>query len=232
MEDDQVLFALAKLNTALKSDLKELKRQANELKEEIGKAKSIPGIEDGMADDFTVLESSFEKLSAFGVQISQLVESETTASSEESQSLWREVARENESLDVAFEQVRARGADLVEESASEFWEGIWKSIYLRLTLVTSQVTLAQTRMEMRDKYGAQKMDRLSKEIAEYLPADANLANASTYASEYRKAYGEIEERKETVGGFFDIFKSLLMIQDDSPDEIATRRIAGREGIID
>ncbi|MEM9281514.1 MAG: hypothetical protein AAGA96_06805 [Verrucomicrobiota bacterium] len=230
MEDDKVLFALAKLNTALESDLSDLKRQANELSEEIEKAKSIPGIGDQIVDEFTALESSFESLSAVGVQLSQLAESEGVASSSESQSLWERVARENESLKISFEKVRAQGDEFVEGNASEFWDGIWKSIDLKLALVISHVTLAQTRMEMRDKYGTQKTDRLSKEIAEYMPANADLADATAYANEYRTAYKEIEERKETVGGFFDVFKSLLMIQDDSPDDMAAQRLANRKAI--
>jgi hypothetical protein len=65
---------------------------------------------------------------------------------------------------------------------------------------------------LRQKYGAQKTDALTKEIAERLPKNANIADADKYAAEYRKASQEFEQESERFGGVWDVLKALMLIQ--------------------
>ena len=46
----------------------------------------------------------------------------------------------------------------------------------------------------------QKLKLIAKHIAQRLPKDTNIADAEKYATEYRKAFQDFEEEKETFGG--------------------------------
>ncbi len=74
------------------------------------------------------------------------------------------------------------------------------------------------------------MDEISQEILSHMPEDANLAEATRYAEEYRKAFGEYQKNKEIVGGFLGVVRSLLMMPDEDPDTVARRRMAGVTGL--
>jgi hypothetical protein len=75
-----------------------------------------------------------------------------------------------------------------------------------------------SQLELREKYGRQKADTLTREIAQRLPKDADVAEAKKYAAQYREAAADFAREKETFGGVWGILKSLMLIQPKQPEE--------------
>jgi hypothetical protein len=59
---------------------------------------------------------------------------------------------------------------------------------------------------------------LTREIAQRLPKDADVAEAKKYAAQYREAAADFAREKETFGGVWGILKSLMLIQPKQPEE--------------
>jgi hypothetical protein len=88
------------------------------------------------------------------------------------------------------------------------------AIELQFATLNAHALTVRFQLELRQKYGRQKADALTKEIAKRFPKDANIADADKYAAEYRKA----EHEQKTFGGVWDFLKALMLIQPETPEE--------------
>ena len=113
---------------------------------------------------------------------------------------------------------RSIGAAAVPASDRSTWEDLCAAIELRIATLNAHALAVRFQLELRQKYGTQKADALTKEIAGRLPKDANIADADKYAAEYRKAAQEFEREQTTFGGVWDFLKALMLIQPKTPEE--------------
>jgi hypothetical protein len=98
------------------------------------------------------------------------------------------------------------------------WGELCASIELQFATLNAHALTVRFQLELRQKYGRQKADALTKEIAKRFPKDANIADADKYVAEYRKAYQEFQHEQETFGGVWDFLKAMMLIQPKTPED--------------
>jgi hypothetical protein len=96
------------------------------------------------------------------------------------------------------------------------WRELCRSLELTIATLNAHVLTVRFQLELRQKYGRQKADAVTQEMLKRLPKPANIAEADKYVAEYRKAYQEFQQEKETFGGVWDVLKSLMLIQPKAP----------------
>lgn len=149
----------------------------------------------------------------------------------EQQENWKTILEHDRRVEATLLRLKnSAAASLREEDARLRWDDLWRQIFGRFEAIRARVAVAQAKNEMRTRYGEVNMDEISREILSHMPEDANLAEATRYAEEYRKAFGEYQKNKEIVGGFLGVVRSLLMMPDEDPDTVARRRMAGVTGL--
>jgi hypothetical protein len=131
---------------------------------------------------------------------------------------WSDVLDHEQEFRDQLAAIRAISAADVPASDGAPLDDLCAAIGLRLATLHAHALAVRFQLELRQRYGAQKADALSKAIAARLPKDANIADAGKYAVEYRKAAQEFEQEKETFGGVWDILQALMLIQPKTPEE--------------
>src|SRR5581483_5306232 len=86
------------------------------------------------------------------------------------------------------------------------------------SMLEAHAVAVRFQLELRAKYGREKANALTREIATRLPKDAAVADAKKYAAEYRQAWAEFKHEQHTFGGVLDMLKGLMMIQPKSPEQ--------------
>ena len=98
------------------------------------------------------------------------------------------------------------------------WDDLCEKITHRIATLEAHVLAVRFQLELREKYGRQKADALTKEIAQRLPKDADIADAKKYAAHYREAAADFQREKETFGGVWEALKALMLIQPKHPEQ--------------
>ncbi len=131
---------------------------------------------------------------------------------------WSHIFEHEQEFRDQLAAIRTIGAESVPASDRSTWQDLCAALELRIATLHAHALAVRFQLELRQKYGAQKADALTKEIAERLPKNANIAEADKYAAEYRKTSQEFEQESERFGGVWDILKALMLIQPKVPEE--------------
>jgi len=113
-------------------------------------------------------------------------------------------------LDIAKKSVPAKDRST--------WRELCRSLELTIATLNAHALTVRFQLELRQKYGQQKADAVTQEMLKRLPKPANIAEADKYVAEYRKAYQEFQNEKQTFGGAWDVLKSLMLIQPKAPED--------------
>lgn len=225
---DTDLYLLAGINSGLRCDLKRLRELDTEVRRLLAEAKAFPDI------SFPASTAGWQSLATELNAIrhhAELIDKAVDDDSGQQQENWKTILEHDRRLEATLLRLKnSAAASLREEDARLRWEDLWRQIFGRLEAIRTRAAVAQAKNEMRTRFGAAKTDEMSQAILSHMPEDANLAEATRYAAEYRKAFGEYQKNKEIVGGFLGVVRSLLMMPDEDPDTVARRRIAGVTGI--
>lgn len=222
MMTDTDLYVLAGINSGLRSDLKRLHELDTEIQRLLDQAKAFPGTSsDASSADWQSLAADLGAIRYHA----ELIDNAVGGDAGEPQKNWKIIAEHDRRVEAEFLRLRDSAAASMPEDSQRRWKDLWRLVFVEFEAIRAHVVIAQAKTEMRARYGQAKIDELSREILSHMPEDANLAEATRYAAEYRKAFAEYEKKQESVDGFVGVVKALLLIQDEDPDIIARRRMA-------
>ncbi len=226
MITDTDLYLLAQINSGLRSDMQKLHELDASIQQLIDETKAFPGAASHVAcvDGKTVAAS----LSAIR-QHTQLIDESLASDSGDPRKNWKTIMQHGTQVEAALVRLRDSAGATLPADRRQHWNDLWRTIFLQLATIHAQAAMAQARAEMREHYGPAKADGMAQEVLRHLPKNSNLAEATRYAEEYRKAFVEYENNKESFDGFFGIVKALLLIQTETPDSVARRRM-GQSGV--
>jgi hypothetical protein len=134
---------------------------------------------------------------------------------------WYEISEHDRELDDLLDSLRVMGREALPgqelEPWYDGWKGLWVSVEEKLSTLRAHIIATRVRLEMRDEFGADKADDVTRQILATLPPDATLEDAEKYAAEYRVAHHEAEEHAEhpTVR---DIIRGLFLLPEETPEE--------------
>lgn len=134
---------------------------------------------------------------------------------------WMNIMAHDRELDQLFDTLRIMGREALPgqelEPWYDGWKGLWVSIEENLSTLRAHIVATRFRIGMREQFGAEKADEVTRQILANLPADATLEEAERYASEYRVAHHEVVEHSEHPT-LRDIIRGLLLLPEDTPEE--------------
>jgi len=222
MITDTDLYVLAQINSGLRSDMQKLHELDVSLERLIDEAKAFPGAASHVACvDWKNLAASLRVIRDHA----QLIDESLASDSGDPRKNWKIIMQRDVQVESALMCLRDSAGATLPADRQQHWSDLWRTIFLQLATIHAHAAMAQARAEMRGHYGPAKTDGTAQYIVSHLPANSNIAEATRYADEYRKAFVEYEKNKEIAGGFFGIAKALLLIPDEAPDTVARRRMA-------
>ncbi|MGC4013037.1 MAG: hypothetical protein QM755_00760 [Luteolibacter sp.] len=104
------------------------------------------------------------------------------------------------------------------------WRELWQSVEGQLDVIRAYLAAARTRVETRRKHGEAESERLRQEVLSHLPHDTSLEDPAKYSADYERAFQQFQRDKHRTGGLVDIFKGLLLIQEEGPEAKIRRRL--------
>jgi hypothetical protein len=131
---------------------------------------------------------------------------------------WCDILEHEDEFAASLDAIRTISEGRIPASTRSVWEDLCRAITGRVATLNAHALAVRFQLELRQKYGTQKADALTREIARRLPKDANIADAEKYAVEYRKAWQEFEHEKNTFGGVWDVLKALMLVQPKRPED--------------
>ncbi|MEQ1751286.1 MAG: hypothetical protein ABL974_17815 [Prosthecobacter sp.] len=138
---------------------------------------------------------------------------------------WNTISAHDRELDALFDTLRVTGREALPGAELEpwydGWKGLWVSIEDHLATLRAHIIATRFRLEMRQEYGADKADEVTRQILASLPADASLEDAEKYAAEYRMAHHEVEEHREHPT-LRDIIRGLFLLPEETPEDLLAR----------
>jgi len=120
---------------------------------------------------------------------------------------WQDILSREDELSNELTQIRMIGAGcILRPSDRALWNDFYQTIERQVAMLNAYALAVRFQLELRGKYGSEKADALTKQIAMHLPKDSDLANAEKYAAEYRQAWRDVEREKYTYLGVADALK--------------------------
>jgi hypothetical protein len=154
-----------------------------------------------------------------------------TASESDSLEPWSTTSAHDRELDMLLDTLRVMGRESLPgqelEPWYDGWKGLWVTIEEKLSLLRAHIIATHFRLEMRQDYGAEKADDVTRQILENLPENASLEDAEKYAAEYRVAHHEAEEHGEHPT-LRDIVRGLFLLPEETPEERMRRKHRAQE----
>jgi hypothetical protein len=138
---------------------------------------------------------------------------------------WTSVSATDRELDMLLDTLRVTGRESLPgqelEPWYDGWKGLWVTIEEKLSLLRAHMVATRFRLEMRQDYGTEQADDVTRQILANLPENATLEEAERYAAEYRVAHHETEEHAEHPT-LWDIIRGLFLLPEETPDERLNR----------
>lgn len=220
--DDRLAYVLTRVNAGLATQWSQIAELAASLEQMLVDARALaePHIPSARRSDWDAawrdLRETFTTIRSLEAEAQERFSADDPSS--DPLEPWSDVLDREQEFRDKLAAIRAIGAAGVPASDRSPLEDLCAAIELRLATLHAHAVAVRFQLELRQKYGRQKADALTKEIAARLPKDANIADADKYGVEYRKAAQEFEQEKETFGGVWDILKALMLIQPKTPEE--------------
>ena len=219
---DRVAFILARVNAGLAKEWSQISELAASLERTLQDAhalgdRHISGEHRaGWDEAWRDLRASFDHIRAADAEAQRCFAS--TKPSADPLEPWRDLLDREDEFNHRLAEIRALGAESIAAGDRSVWDDLCEKIAHRIATLEAHVLAVRFQLELREKYGRQKADTLTKEIAQRLPKDADAAEAEKYAAQYREAAAEFRREKETFGGVWDMLKGLMLIQPKHPEE--------------
>jgi hypothetical protein len=222
------VFVLSRINKALRADFQHLTEADEELQTMLDDARTYgERIVPAMADDgdWRAAWTRVEELTGDIRLYMTTLRHELEAGSAASLSSFEDVITRDDSLHAALQQAHSRLEDETTSSENrEVWEALWQSLHSHLDVIRAYLAGARARIEMRRKHGDPETEVLRQEVLGQLPADASLSDADQFAEQYEDAFQQFQRDKHRTGGLVDVFKALLLIQEEGPEAKIRRKM--------
>ncbi|MEO0414288.1 MAG: hypothetical protein AAF226_04955 [Verrucomicrobiota bacterium] len=226
ISNDVNLYLLTKLDNELQSDFTDLARLEKTLTDLWREARNFPNASLGrMSRLWEELDRAHDETQDRLDEALRKMESRMEYSRCDFETDWSSIIEHETAIEESMERIHTAGMEMVKQVHQEAWSDLWDVIKLQLEALKGRMTLAKTLFLLRKKYGAEKRSRLEQAALNTMPKGIAPLDAPNYAEEYRKAEIELDARRDDIGSLSDIFKKLLMIQDETPEEMASRRLA-------
>jgi hypothetical protein len=220
--DDRIAFVLARVNAGLRKEWSQIGELAASLEQTLKDARALgeSHVSGHRRADWDRawrdLRAEFESIRTSDAEAQRRFTSEHASA--DPLEPWCDVLAHEESFTNALTEIRNIGAECIPPGDRTIWEDMCDQIEGRVGTIEAHASAIRFQLELRAKYGTEKANALTKEVAARLPRDVDLSDAKKYAAEYRKAWQDFEREKETVGGVWDVLKSLMLVQPKTPSE--------------
>ena len=131
---------------------------------------------------------------------------------------WRDVLSREDEFNDSLGEIQTIAAESIPATDRAIWKDFCKSLERQISMLEAHAVAVRFQLELRAKYGREKANALTREIATRLPKDAAVTDAKKYAAEYRKAWDEFKQEQQTFGGVWDVLKALMLIQPKTPEQ--------------
>ena len=219
---DRIAFILARVNAGLAKEWSQISELAASLEKTLKDAhaladRHISGERRAQWDEaWRDLRASFDRIRAADAEAQRCFAS--SKPSADPLEPWCDVLEREDEFNDRLDEIRRIGGESVSVGDRTVWDDLCEKIAHRIATLEAHVLAVRFQLELREKYGRQKADTLTKEIAQRLPKDADVAEAKKYAAQYRQAAADFEREKETFGGVWGILKSLMLVQPKQPEQ--------------
>ena len=145
---------------------------------------------------------------------------------------WQDILSREDELSNELTKIRVIGAECIRgPSDRALWNDLCQTIERQVAMLNAYALAVRFQLELRGKYGSERADTLTRQIAMHLPKDSDLANAEKYAAEYRQAWRAFEREQYSYLGVADALKALMLIQPKSPEErVANKHLQRLPGL--
>jgi hypothetical protein len=107
------------------------------------------------------------------------------------------LSREDEFTD-SLGEIQSIARESISAADRTIWNDLCDTIQRQIAILEAHVVAVRFQLEVRAKYGREKAEALTREIATRLPKDASPSDAKKYAAEYRKAWTEYKAEQQTL----------------------------------
>ncbi len=131
---------------------------------------------------------------------------------------WRDVLSREDEFHDSLAEIQTIAADSIPDTDRTIWKDFCKSLERQISMLEAHAVAVRFQLELREKYGREKADALTLEIATRLPKDAAVTDAEKHAKEYRQAWTDFKQEQQSFGGVWDMLKALMLIQPKTPEQ--------------
>lgn len=222
------VFVLSRINKALRADFQHLTEADIELQTMLADARAygervVPAIADDA--DWQAAWKQAEELTGDIRLYMTTLRNELEAGSAASLASFEDVIARDASLHAVLQEAEAHLEEKWTTSEDRSaWDALWQSLHSHLDVIRAYLAGARARLEMRRKHGDPETEVLRQEVLGHLPADATLADADQFSEQYEEAFQQFQRDKHRTGGLIDVFKALLLIQEEGPEAKIRRKM--------
>ncbi len=219
---DRVAFILARINAGLAKEWSQIDELAASLERSLQDAhalgdRHISGERRaGWDEAWRDLRASFDRIRAADAEAQRCFASEKPSA--DPLEPWCDLLEREDEFNDLLVKIRAIGEESIPAGDRVLWDDLCQKITHRIATLEAHVLAVRFQLELREKYGRQKADVLTREIAGRLPKDADLAQAKKYAARYREAAAEFQRERESFPGVWEALKALMLIQPKRPEQ--------------
>ena len=219
---DRVAFILSRINTGLTQKWSQIGELATALERMLKDARAageshIPSERREAWDSgWRDLRATYDAIRASDEQAQERFNSANASAGP--LEAWCDVLEREDEFNDSLAKIQNIATESIPAADRAIWKDLCDSIEQQIAMLESHVVAVRFQLELREKYGREKADALTREIATRLPKDAAVSNAKKYAAEYRNAWGDFKREQQTFGGVWDALKALMLIQPKTPQE--------------
>jgi len=219
---DRVAFVLSRLNAGLAQEWSQITELATTLERMLKDARTLGeqhvagARREGWNDAWRNLRATFDAIRASDVEAHERFESANPTA--DPLAAWDDVLSREDEFNDSLGEIQKMAAESIPPADQAIWQDLCKRIQQQIAILESHVVAMRFQLELQQKYGREKADALSREIANRLPKDAAVTDAQEYAGQYRKAWSEFKQEQQTFGGVWDMLKALMLIQPKTPEQ--------------
>jgi len=224
------VYILSRVNKALRADFQHLAEADGELQAMLHDLQRFGERFDGLTTDpkwtdaWLTISGLLDEIRLYTLRMREEMESQASSPL----AAFDVVVARDTLLHQKLEEVCDTIGRLVTPADREDWLDLYDSLQAQLDVIRAYLAATRVRIEMRRKHGTPESERLRQEILSHLPADATIEEAAKFTEEYERAFQQFQRDKYRTGGIIDIFKALLMIQDEGPEARARRMMHKEE----
>lgn len=219
---DQIAFVLSRINSGLTQTWSQINELAISLDRMLKDVRGfgerrIPAERRAAWDEsWRVLRTSFDGIRACDAEAQKRFNSGDASSNPLEP--WHEVLAREEGFNHSLSEIRKIADEFISGPDGVVWNDFCQGIERQIAMLEAHAITIRFQLELRAKYGNEKADALTREIATRMPKGAGPIDAKRYATEYRKAWTEFKQEQQTFGGVWDMLKGLMLIQPKTAEE--------------